>query len=225
MPIDKNLEVISIFGSRGSAKTTKLKELLNDPKRKRVFIYDLKNEYRFKKIRGQKALWKFLKANWNKPFKISYVPEALETPDHIIELSNICYALAKAQQNDEAKGVGNNITIVVEEMSVTAPNYKYPNGQGGFPYCVNVAREWGVEVIGVSQRPAQANTDFRGNATDSYYFALSKKLDVDAVRGEIGKHADDLKSLQVGEYIRFHRGNITRGKTKKPRAKGGKNAL
>lgn len=215
--ISKDLEVISFFGARGSAKTTKLKELLRDKKRKRVFIYDLKDEYPLKKIRGRKELWKFLKKNWYKPFKISYVPEAKETRNHIQELSEICYALADAQQKDEAKGKGDNITIVVEEMSVTCPNQKYPNGQGGFPFCVNVAREWGIEVIGVSQRPAQANPDFRGNSTDSYYFFLSKKLDIDAVKGEIGELSNDLKTLKVGEFIRFHRGEVSRGRTKKQR--------
>ena len=86
---------------------------------------------------------------------------------------------------------------------------------GGFEYCVNIAREWGVEVIGVSQRPAQANPDFRGNATRNYYFHLSDGNDVSAVKSKIGAEAENLKNLKTGEYILFDNGSITQGKTRK----------
>ena len=210
--MDKNLECISNFGARGSGKTTWTLAALKEPQRRRVFIYDLKDEYPFKKIRGRKALW-------YGSFKISYIPDAREKAEHVAELSDICYKLAAHQKADEAAGKGDNLTILVEEMSVTAPNQKYPAGQGGFEYVVNVAREWGIEVIGVSQRPAQANPDFRGNSTHCNYFHLSDKNDKDAVKAKIGAAADDLPTLQTGEYIKFHRGAITRQKTKKPRGK------
>tara|TARA_B100001989_G_C24541525_1_gene467881 strand:- start:865 stop:1518 length:654 start_codon:yes stop_codon:yes gene_type:complete len=212
--ITKDLEVISVFGARGGGKTTLVMELLAQGQRQRVIVYDLKDEYRFKKIRGKAALWKFLKQNWYRDFKISYVPDARETPEHVKELSDICFAIAKGQKADESKGKGKNITILVEEMSVTAPNQRYPAGMGGFPYVVNVAREWGVEVIGVSQRPAQANPDFRGNSTLNYYFHLSDRNDVQAVKAKLGSQAEDLKTLERGDYIKFHSGMITRGKTK-----------
>ncbi len=213
--MSSDLEVINIFGRRGSGKTTKLKELLKDKKRKRIFVYDLKDEYPFKKVRGRQELWRFLKQNWFKPFKIAYIPTSKETPQHIEELSQICYRFCQAQKKDFDNNIGGNISIVIEEMSVTAPNQKYPNGQGGLNYAVNVAREWGVELIGVSQRPAQANPDFRGNASDCYYFALSDKLDRGAVSEKIGKQqAEDLISFKPHEFIRFHDGVTTKGKNK-----------
>jgi hypothetical protein len=213
--MDKNLEIISVTGARGGGKTTKVLDLINDRKRKRVLIYDLKNEYKYKKINGLAELGKFLKTNWYKNFKISYIPHAREKIEHIEELSKLCFAIADAQQKDEAQNKGNNLTLVVEEMSVTAPNVKYPQGMGGFEYCVNVAREWGVEIIGVCQRPAQSNPDFRGNATHCYYFNLSDNNDIKAVKSKLGNEADNLKLLTVGEYVKFHHGQVSRGKTRK----------
>ena len=213
--MDKNLEVISIFGWRGTGKSTLTKEMLNRPKRRRIIVYDVKDEYAFKKVRGIHNLAKFLKENWYKPFKISYVSGARETPEHIKALSDMCYMICEAQKKDEAKGKGNNITIVAEEMSVSAPNQKYPHGQGGFPYAVNIAREWGVEIIGISQRPAQVNTDFRGNASHCFYFGLNDKLDVDAVKTKLPDQADKLLTLPKYTYFERHNGKVTKRQTRK----------
>lgn len=212
--MDKDLEVIAIFGARGSGKTVRCKKLLGERKRKRVIVYDLKDEYPFTKVRGATELGKFFKKNWRKSFKVSYVPSAKEKAEHIAELSKVCYAIAKAQKADAQSNLAQNITILVEEMSVSAPNQKYPAGQGGFEFVVNIAREWGVEVIGVSQRPAQANPDFRGNATRSFFYNLSNTLDIKALKGMIGDDANNLKSLQPHEYFEFHRGTIKKGKNK-----------
>ena len=213
--MDKDLEVISIFGQRGSGKTTKALALLKSQKRKRVIIYDIKGEYPFKKIRGLSNLAKFLKSNFTGNFKISYVPTAREKGEQIAELSKLCYALVDAQRQEVEKGRGKNLTILAEEMSMCAPNQKYPAGQGGFEYAVNVARDWGIEIIGVSQRPAQVNTDYRGNASLCYYFGLADKLDRDAVASKLGKEkAEELMTFQPHEYYEFHRGAIKKGKNK-----------
>lgn len=213
--MDKDLEVISIFGQRGSGKTTKAKELLASPKRKRVIIYDIKAEYPFQKIRGLHNLAKFLKTNFRKDFKISYVPEAREKSEQIRELSKICYALVDAQRQEVEIKKGKNLTILVEEMSMCAPNQKYQAGHGGFEYAVNVARDWGIEIIGVSQRPAQVNTDYRGNASLCYYFGLADELDIGAVASKLGKEkAAELRTFQPHDYYEYHRGNIKKGKNK-----------
>lgn len=213
--MDRDSEVIFISGQRGSGKTTRARALLNDKKRKRVIVYDIKGEYGFKKITGLSELGKFLNGNFRKNFKISYVPEAREKSEQIAELSKLCYALVNAQREEVDKGKGQNLTILTEEMSMCAPNQKYPDGQGGFEYAVNVARDWGIEIIGVSQRPAQVNTDFRGNASLCYYFALADILDIKAVASKVGKDkAEELKSYQPHEYLEFHRGKITKGKNK-----------
>lgn len=213
--MDRDLEVISIFGQRGSGKTTKAKELLNDAKRKRVIIYDIKGEYPFQKIHGMTNLALFLKKNFTGAFRISYVPVAREKSEQIAELSKLCYALVNAQRLEVEKGRGKNLTILAEEMSMCAPNQKYPAGQGGFEYAVNVARDWGIEIIGVSQRPAQVNTDYRGNASLCYYFGLADVLDVGAVASKLGKDkAEELRSFKPHEFYEFHRGAIRKGKNK-----------
>ena len=122
--MNSNLEVISLFGARGSGKTTQVKALLAEKQRRRVFVYDLKDEYPYKKIRGRYALAKFFKTNWHKDFKISYVPEAREKGEHIAELSDICFKLAAAQKMDYEAKKGGDLTILIEEMSVTAPNQR-----------------------------------------------------------------------------------------------------
>jgi len=185
--MDKDLEVIFVTGGRGTGKTTRVKKLLSDKNRKRIIVYDLKDEYPYKKLKGIREFAKFMKSNWRKSFKVAYVPTAKEKGEHIQELSDLCYILAKAQKADCKTNNAKNLTIVAEEMSLSAPNQKYPSGQGGFEYAVNIAREWGIEIIGVSQRPAQANPDFRGNASK-------------------------LRTMQPHHYLLAQRGVVTSGK-------------
>jgi len=223
MTMDTDLEVISVFGARGSGKTTRVKELIKDSRRKRVIIYDLKDEYPLMKLRGISEFAQFMAQDdykkWFGAFNVSYVPGAREKTEHIAELSKLCYALADAQKDDASKGCGGNLTIVVEEMSVCAPNQRYPDGQGGFEYVVNIAREWGIEIIGVCQRPAQANPDFRGNATNNYFYALTDRLDTSAIKEKIGENAEKVRLFKPHEYIHFHHGTIKEGKNKSLSAK------
>lgn len=212
----EDLEVTELYGRRGSGKTTKALELLKHQSRKRVFIYDLKGEYPYKKIYGKAAWARWAKKNWFKEkWKIAYVPDAKEKSEHIAELSEMCYALCSEQKKNVEQGRAQNLTILAEEMSMTAPNQRYKNGEGGFEYAVNIARSWGLEIIGVSQRPAQVNPDFRGNSSQSYFFSLPKKLDRDAVRSTLDEQTDLLKNILPHQY--FHvdiAGKVTRGKNK-----------
>lgn len=210
--MDKDLEVIFVTGKRGSGKTTRVKNLLDNPDRKRVFVYDIKGEYPYKKIHGLREFGQFMRQNFRKSFKVSYVPTAKEKSQHIAEFSKICYKLGDAQRGEYEAGLAQNLTIIAEEMSLSAPNQRYPEGQGGFEYVVNICREWGIEVIGVSQRPAQVNPDFRSNASKNYFLQLADRLDVDAVKQKMGQHVEKLKELKPHEYVLFDNGKITLGK-------------
>lgn len=215
MSFDTDREVISIFGRRGSGKTTKAKELLNAPERKRIVIFDIKGEYPYTKLSGKKEFAEYMANNWNGSFKVSYVPKAREKNPCIKELSDLCNAISTAQEKDCESGKGKNITILVEEMSICAPNQKTPDGYGGFEAMVNLARSWGVEIIGISQRPAQVNTDYRGNSSQTYYFGLSDDLDIKAARQKLKGMEQELDGLQPHEYFLAVDGKgIIRGRNK-----------
>ncbi|MGH1403274.1 MAG: hypothetical protein ACRBDL_03435 [Alphaproteobacteria bacterium] len=215
MDFTTDQEVIAIFGRRGSGKTTKSIELLEAAHRKRIIVYDIKAEYPFKKLYGRAEFARFMKTNWFKDFAVSYVPNAKEKPEHIRELSNLCYGIAQEQHQNFTEHKARNLTLLVEEMSICAPNQRYKEGMGGFEYAVNLSRSWGVEIIGVSQRPAQVNTDYRGNASQTYFYALADDLDITAAKQKLGKNSELLKELPRHAYFLVDAtGKVISGKNK-----------
>lgn len=208
-------EITAIYGRRGSGKTTRVRALLRS--RRRVIVFDPIGEY---------AAFGFRAVTWadlgrvfyefgRGPFRVAYTPIPRAEPEALHELS--CALVA--YQCVMAVSAG-QVTLVVEEMALSFPVERLPLELHGFKSVCERGRHWGVNVIGTTQRPATVSTVFRGNAAETYIFALDWETDVAAVCAMIGReHRDALRGMEPHRYLYYREGRLTHGKNRLPRKK------
>lgn len=212
----KDAGCLGVWGRRGSGKTTCVKALLKV--RPRVICFDPMRDYapggRWRRADTLGGVLDHLKATWHGSFRISYVPPG----DHVAALSRLADLCWQAQAPYDEGRDTRQLTLVVEEMNLSCPSYPLPREYQGFSRAVLQGRHRGIEIIGVSQRPALVSKDFRAQLTESYVLPLADVDDQAAILRQIGRqHADQLRALKPHHYIRFAEGEVSTGRNVKPR--------
>lgn len=181
----KDAKITGIWGRRGTGKSTCAKDLIDNTRR--LIVYDPLFEYGQEKCAIVSSIEKMIiaiKKGWYTGFRIAYQPET--GSNHVNNLAQICKYLLRVQQPYREEMINEKITLVIEEMSLSVPNQNRPELRNFLDTC-NIGRHYGIEIIGISQRPAEVHTTFRSNATDNYFFALGTAVDIDAAAKIIGK--------------------------------------
>lgn len=211
MKFSKDAKIIGVWGGRGSGKSTKVKEMTR--KNDRVIVIDPIGDYNasgFTEYVTLKGLYKALKNNWNRGFRVTLNLAGYPDPEAVLlQLSRDLFMIQRPyyEGRDSRK-----LTLVVEEMSVLVPNITKAKGDRDFLRLCNLGRHYGVEIIGVSQRMAQVHTDFRGNTSEDYFFRLRAEVDYNSAAGIIGRsYIESLRGLQAHEYLHFQDGRVTKG--------------
>lgn len=202
----KDAEIFMISGGRGSGKTTRQIELIE--KRDRVIVLDPTGSFQargYKRVKTLKAVYLAVKDGWNTGFKI-----VLATPSGrgacialMQELSRSLFLIQKPyyQYKDKRK-----ITLVLDEAHKFFPNRRMtPLEQEPLEDIIALGRHYGIEMIAATQRLAKMWTEYRGNASQSYFFMQGDHSDFGAVLATIGtEHKEALRGLKVHEYL--HKG-------------------
>lgn len=204
---------LAVYGRSGSGKTTRVKALLKG--RRRVVVFDPMDEYGrlpgFKGARSLSAVLELLKKGWRSGFKIAYVPAG----DFPAKLHHLAKLLWQAQAPYAAGDDTRKLTFIVEELSLGYPSARLPRGLDKMDQVILQGRHRGLEVIGVTQRPAEISATFRGNANEAYILALGDELDHARVLRSIGKeHEAKLRALQPHEFLHWKDNKIKKGKNK-----------
>lgn len=198
---------IAIFGASGTGKSTRVRQLIAE--RERVIVYDVLHEYKGHIVTSLVDVMEAVKAAWGKPFKIVYRP-AIGT-DREKELHNLSMALFRVQEPYKAGQWKHPVTLVVEEMSTCYNVSQRPPERDGFGELCSMGRHYGIGVIGVSQRPAQVGTNFRGNVSETYGFRLAENTDIQYFRQKFGSAvAASMPDLAVGECQFLKDGQVER---------------
>jgi DNA helicase HerA-like ATPase len=210
----KDADRIAVFGRSGSGKSTLTKTMLRD--RDRVVVVDPMEEYARARgfVRADRVaqVLVHLRRSWSRSFRIAFVPAAMREPSELHALSLV---LLQAQAPYYEERDDRKLTLVVEELNKAFPVAALPRELYGFGEVCSRGRHYGIEVIGVSQRPAEVNTRFRGNTTASYWFALAEAVDETAAARALGRtHAARLRQFPTGRYLRFAAGEVTEGSTR-----------
>ena len=206
----KDAQCRAVFGRRGSGKTTRVKALIRNARR--VVVFDPMDEYAgagFFPCRTLAALRDRIIADWPGGSRITYIPSG----DHARMLHGLMDLIWAAQATARQK-----ITVVVEEMNLGYPARPLPARLIGMQRAVLQGRHRGIEIIGVSQRPALVSMDFRSNCAETYVFPLGAGPDIQAICEVHGReHAAAIKKLVAHTYLRFSDGKVKQGRNTRPR--------
>ncbi|MFN4231360.1 helicase HerA domain-containing protein [Parvibaculum sp.] len=193
--MQRDAEIIAIYGRRGSGKSTLAKGMI--AKREKVVIFDPRAEYG---ARGRPAfdrladVGKHISKNFRRGFQCAYVPPAGQEPEALHELVS---RLWLTQWPYDCGEDTRKLTLLIEEMDLSYPVRALPSHLNGMARAVNQGRHVGLELIGVTQRPAQISATFRANCAATIIFPLAADNDRQEVLRLIGRgHADALRSLE-----------------------------
>jgi len=214
----KNASLSFFVGRRGSGKSTQLKLLIR--KSKRIIVYDPMGEYArsyiYKKCTTIKEVKNALKSGWGKGFKIAYIPKA-PYPKRLHELGILLLHLQEPYNAEKDK---RELTFIIEEMNLGYPVTKLPDELNGMPSLTLQGRHYGINIIGVTQRPALVSKDYRANIENTYVFALEEPDDIEQVAKKFGRDRatrkmfeNEIFNLKPHHFIKKSLGNvISRGK-------------
>lgn len=203
-----------VIGARGRGKSTKTKLLIKALKR--VVVYDPMGEYAridiYKRCGSIKEVMDALKRGWKRGFKIAYVPVG----DHAQCLHDLCKLLMHVQKPYFDEKDTRQMTLVVEEMNLSFPVTKLSPALYGMQMMTLQGRHYGINVIGVTQRPAEVSATYRGNCECIYVFGLAQGMDFKAVSDTIGReHETKVRALKQHEFLKWQSdGRVELGKNR-----------
>ncbi|MEQ8829732.1 MAG: DUF87 domain-containing protein [Alphaproteobacteria bacterium] len=198
----------AIYGRSGSGKSYLAKRLVRDIRR--VVAFDPEGEYGelpgFHTVKSLGALLEALKDCWNGSFKLAYVPTALREEK---ELHEIACLLEWMQEPFLAGKSDLKVTLLVDELNLSFPISPRPE-HSGFARLCSRGRKRGINLIGVTQRPAEVATRFRGNLDRVRVFALAAPQDFTAIKDAMGADGEArVRALGAYEHVLYENGALS----------------
>jgi hypothetical protein len=209
---NKDAWMIGVYGGSGSGKSTKAKALIKSEKR--VVVFDSLDEYAdeegYPRFTSLEALGKAMAKNYDKGFRVAYVPTSGQ---EVVALHQLSLMLMRVFQKGYKSGDHDQkITLVVEEMNQAYPVYALPSEFWGFSELCSRGRHYGINRIGVAQRAAEINTRFRGNVKGFYCFRLSTSNDLRAACELLGnEYKNAIRTLPPHDFLYWEGGTVTEG--------------
>ena len=188
---------VGIFGASGCGKTHKAIELT--AKLNRIIFFDPLAEITGCRVFGDiNALKAAIKKNFAAGFRFCLVPTFGKEQAELRELSAFLVAL---QRGYAAHGA--QITLMVDELDLSFPSgITQRDPQNWFAYLCRRGRHFGVNLLGISQRPTQIDVCFRSNCSAIYWFRHAEAIDIDLAKKTLGAaNAKIFKDLNNFEYI------------------------
>lgn len=195
-------QCIAIWGRRGSGKSSRVRELLKAGGRRRVVVFDPMDEYAaqgFDRAADYGQLVRLMRDQWAGDFRIAFVPRGGFEPR---ALHDVVAILWQAQMPYLDGRDRRQLTLVVEEMDLSFPAEGLPADCRSMHDAVNRGRHMGLEVIGVSQRPAAVSKHFRANVSTAYCFAMGDPDDARAAARVLGGGPE--LGRQLGDLADHH---------------------
>jgi len=204
---DNAAHFVAIIGTTGCGKSTELKRRLAQKKRPRVMVWSPKepiDRYQdfFPDSKIVRSMGEVLdvigKAGKRGKFALVFQPTLNRAKDEAA-FSVFCkIAMASG-----------NLTMVVEELhTVTKPSFA-PDGWAKLNF---MGRAYGVEVFGLSQRPASVDKSFMGSLSACHCGRLAYPEDQKTMAKTMGVHISDIASLIGYQAIQkdFSTGQVKR---------------
>lgn len=179
-------EVWAALGSRGTGKSAWVGQQLQRLKPRRLLVWDLMAEHA-EHATPAADLAGLLRTLKGKTWRVSFVP-APDPKVREVQFDLVCRGALAAGQ----------CTLLVEELAFVTRAGQAPPGWARV--CL-LGRHAGVSVIGTSQRPAQVDKDFLGNADLVHVGRLTHEADAKAAAGILGVPWADVMGLPDLHWI------------------------
>lgn len=207
MSVESNASGILVTGASKSGKSTYVKNLIRG--QNRIVVFDPLHEYAaegFTQARSVAEVVKLIAKNYGS-FRITFEPPMEEAKKHPKLLHDLSVALREVQAAYKAGKSKLELVFLVEEMSTSYPNHKIPDNLYGFGSLCMMGRHYGIWRIGVAQRLAKINTDFRGNCFREVILRPAQHIDVKAAIERLGpEYFDAVKNLQPHHFFVIEEG-------------------
>lgn len=206
--IDRSGKRGAIFGKSGSGKTHFAKKQIVAGL-DRVLAFDPEEEFAdmpgFVTITSLQKLAAHALDCWEGNFRIAYVPNPGREEQELSEISRL---VERYQEPFRAGMTNDKVTMVVDELNLSFPlNFKPQND--GFARICSRGRKRGINVVGISQRPAEVATRFRGNLDRIAVFELSLPNDWKAVADYVGLDARErLAEMPKYSHLAWENGEV-----------------
>jgi hypothetical protein len=189
-------KIIALMGASGTGKTYCLKEMLSTQKPKRLLIIDPLDAFAEFATKVD-TIGAIELETRKKSFKIRYVPKKHMPIEQMDAIARIAFETG-------------NLWFVIEELNkYTKANMASPN----WADCTLRGRQFGMTIIGLSQRPAGVDKDFFGNCSYVRSGRIISTGDARAIADVLGVKKEEITGLKEYEYIQrnMFTGEITRG--------------
>lgn len=201
-------EIHAVMGSSGGGKTTQAKGRIFKKKRRRTIVWSPKEAI------DRYADW------WPGTVVCTTSAQVLEVVKasgargefHVVFRPSLNRTQDEAQFNVVCRialAAGNLLFVVDELHTVTKPSHSVD----GWAKLVMMGRGFGIEIWGMSQRPASMDKDFLGNASTVHTRRLSYPEDAKTVARSLGVKPADVSALSGYQWIERNNqtGQITKG--------------
>lgn len=215
---DREPVAVAVYGMRGSGKSTLVRALIAN--QARVIVVDPVREIERARLPGWTVCTHIgeLVAALNAAaqgggFRLAYAPPSGRECEG---LQHVATLLRQWQRPYFERAWRHQVCLVAEEMSLTFPSRgdQGPRLAPAFLELINQGRHYGVNLVGVTQRPTLVPMTWRSAAAHSFAFAMEDPDDVAWVARKVGsEHLDALRAIPEFHYIRKSGREITWGET------------
>lgn len=200
---DRSGKRMVVYGKSGSGKTHLVKNKflgICD----RVVIFDPEEDYvdekGFQTVETLAGLLEILQDCWDSPFKVAFIPDSGMEEKQLHEVSCLIERLQEPYKRGENE---RKILLVVDELNLSFP-LNYRPELSGFARLCSRGRKRGINIIGITQRPAEVATRLRGNIDRLIAFNFSLPNDLKVIRETCGLDAETaVQQLQEFQYMAF----------------------
>lgn len=184
-----------VCGASGTGKSTYVKaHFISRP---RVVVIDPKADYRhepgFVKIDLGEPGWQKLflgaiKAGWHTGYKIALIVG--RGTEKRAAFNEVCDIALKVQHDYHMRKTDQWLTLIWEECSMLWPGGNMSSKE----FCnaeelARLGRDYGIELVAVTQKPATVNSDIRANSSVKVLFRIGDQESYRAVSGMLSREA------------------------------------
>lgn len=191
---------LGFFGSSGSGKTYRAKQLTKGLKRLVVFDPTPEVDWRSEcELCGTVTdCMDYVKNHFDNEFRFCVIPSFGQEEKELDELCLFLISLQRQFCRHRAK-----ITLVVDELDMSFNSgTSLKNKKNYFAYLCRRGRHLGVNLLGISQRINQVDTAFRSNLSGMYLFQHTEQIDIRQCLSMLAKQYHNVfLNLEPRQYI------------------------